>query len=284
MEMERITYSELLQEGKALLETAAVQEADIDSWLLLEYVTGMDRSCYFLKSTETAAEEEMTVYRKLISQRAGHIPLQYLTGVQEFMGLPFWVNQDVLVPRQDTECLVETALEFAKGKKVLDLCTGSGCIAVSLVVLGQVKECHAADLSAKALETARKNAKRNNAEITFMESDLFEKVTEVYDIILSNPPYIPGDEIEGLSEEVRGHEPHMALDGGMDGLIFYRRIAAESKAYLADGGMLFFEIGCEQAEAVREIMEAEGFYDIVCKKDYAGNDRVVYGKKGKENV
>ena len=121
MEMERITYSELLQEGKALLETAAVQEAEIDSWLLLEYVTGMDRSCYFLKSGETADEEEMTVYRKLVSQRAGHIPLQYLTGVQEFMGLPFWVNQDVLVPRQDTECLVETALEYVKGKKVLDL-------------------------------------------------------------------------------------------------------------------------------------------------------------------
>ena len=251
METGHITYRQLLQEGTGILQEAGIQEAEIDSWLLLEYVTGMDRSFYFLKSEKEAEEEEKAVYRKLIRQRAGHIPLQYLTGVQEFMGLPFWVNQDVLVPRQDTECLVETALAYVKGKKVLDLCTGSGCIAVSVAVFGQVKECHAVDLSEKALETARKNAKRHHAEITFIKSDLFEDVAGVYDVILSNPPYIPDKVIEGLSEEVRKH--------------------------LSEGGMLFYEIGCEQAEDVREIMQAEGFCDILCKKDYAGNDRVIYG-------
>lgn len=277
METGHITYRQLLQEGTGILQEAGIQEAEIDSWLLLEYVTGMDRSFYFLKSEKEAEEEEKAVYRKLIRQRAGHIPLQYLTGVQEFMGLPFWVNQDVLVPRQDTECLVETALAYVKGKKVLDLCTGSGCIAVSVAVFGQVKECYAVDLSEKALETARKNAKRHHAEITFIKSDLFEDVAGVYDVILSNPPYIPDKVIEGLSEEVRKYEPYMALNGGSDGLSFYRKITKESKEHLSEGGMLFYEIGCEQAEDVREIMQAEGFCDILCKKDYAGNDRVIYG-------
>lgn len=277
MEAGHITYRQLLQEGTGILQEAGIQEAEIDSWLLLEYVTGMDRSFYFLKSEKEAEEEEKAVYRKLIRQRAGHIPLQYLTGVQEFMGLPFWVNQDVLVPRQDTECLVETALAYVKGKKVLDLCTGSGCIAVSVAVFGQVKECHAVDLSEKALETARKNAKRHHAEITFIKSDLFEDVAGVYDVILSNPPYIPDKVIGGLSEEVRKYEPYMALNGGSDGLSFYRKITKESKEHLSEGGMLFYEIGCEQAEDVREIMQAEGFCDILCKKDYAGNDRVIYG-------
>lgn len=277
METGHITYRQLLQEGTGILQEAGIQEAEIDSWLLLEYVTGMDRSFYFLKSEKEAEEEEKAVYRKLIRQRAGHIPLQYLTGVQEFMGLPFWVNQDVLVPRQDTECLVETALAYVKGKKVLDLCTGSGCIAVSVAVFGQVKECYAVDLSEKALETARKNAKRHHAEITFIKSDLFEDVAGVYDVILSNPPYIPDKVIEGLSEEVRKYEPYMALNGGSDGLSFYRKITKESKEHLSEGGMLFYEIGCEQAEDVRKIMQAEGFCDILCKKDYAGNDRVIYG-------
>ena len=277
METGHITYRQLLQEGTGILQEAGIQEAEIDSWLLLEYVTGMDRSFYFLKSEKEAEEEEKAVYRKLIRQRAGHIPLQYLTGVQEFMGLPFWVNPDVLVPRQDTECLVETALAYVKGKKVLDLCTGSGCIAVSVAVFGQVKECYAVDLSEKALETARKNAKRHHAEITFIKSDLFEDVAGVYDVILSNPPYIPDKVIEGLSEEVRKYEPYMALNGGSDGLSFYRKITKESKEHLSEGGMLFYEIGCEQAEDVRKIMQAEGFCDILCKKDYAGNDRVIYG-------
>ena len=276
--MEHITYRKLLQEGTDILQNVGLQDAEIDSWLLLEYVTGMDRSYYFLKCEEEAEEEEIAVYRKLIHQREGRMPLQYLTGVQEFMGLPFWVNQDVLVPRQDTESLVETALPYVKGKKVLDLCTGSGCIAVSVTVFGEVKECHAVDLSEKALETARKNAERHQAEITFLQSDLFEKVTEVYDVILSNPPYIPCDVIEGLSEEVRGHEPHIALNGGMDGLSFYREITKKSKDHLSEGGMLFYEIGCEQAEDVIKIMQAEGFSDVLCKKDYAGNDRVVYGR------
>lgn len=275
---QKITYQQLLQEGNCLLQKELIPDAEVDSWLLLEHVTGMSRSRYFLEREKEASADEVTVYRKLLWQRAEHIPLQHLTGEQEFMGLSFLVNKHVLVPRQDTECLVEAALEYVKGKRVLDMCTGSGCIAVSFMVLGGAKECHAVDLSKEALDVAQKNAVRNQAEITFLESNLFEKVTGRYDVIVSNPPYIPPGVIEGLSVEVREHEPRMALDGGEDGLFFYRRITRESKFHLTEGGYLFYEIGCEQAEAVMTIMEKEGFTDISLKQDYAGNDRVVYGR------
>lgn len=276
--VQSVSYQQLLQEGKQKLLQAEIADAENDSWLLLEYVTGMSRSRYFLQSSQKAAAEEAVMYQKLISQRAEHIPLQHLTGEQEFMGLAFQVNEHVLVPRQDTECLVETALEYVKDKRVLDMCTGSGCIAISLMALGQVKACDAVDFSKEALEVAQKNAVKNQVDVTFINSNLFEKVAGQYDVIVSNPPYIPPDVIEGLSKEVREHEPRMALDGGEDGLSFYRRITKESRAYLTEGGYLFYEIGCEQAEAVMEIMHSEGFGEVCCKKDYAGNDRVVWGR------
>jgi release factor glutamine methyltransferase len=272
---EEISYDRLLQEGTASLAKNGILDAGLDSWLLLEYVTGMSRSQYFLKKDDHAAQGERETYRKLVAQRASHIPLQHLTGEQEFMGLPFWVNRHVLVPRQDTECLVETAMEYVKGKRILDMCTGSGCIAVSLAVLGKPEVCCAVDLSQKALETAQKNAVRNGAAVTFLESNLFEKVEGRYDVIVSNPPYIPPKVIEGLSAEVREHEPRMALDGGADGLAFYRRITRDSKEHLTDGGWLFYEIGCEQAEDVMGILRAEGFYKIALRQDYTGKDRVV---------
>jgi len=274
-----MTYQELLEEGRKALEISGIADAETDSFLLLEYVTGMDRGQFFLKRKDLPSEEEVMQYRRLIAIRSSRVPLQHITGEQEFMGMPFFVNEKVLVPRQDTECLVELSLPFVKGKRVLDMCTGSGCIAVSLMVLGNPSVCHAVDVSEEALEVARQNARRNHATVTWIESDLFEKVTQTYDVIISNPPYIPPDVIEGLEEEVREHEPRLALDGGEDGLAFYRKITKKSKAYLEKNGYLFYEIGCEQAADVMAIMKAEGFSEVVCRKDYAGNDRVVYGRR-----
>lgn len=273
-----MTYQELLEEGRQTLKIAGIADAEMDSFLLFEYVIGMDRGQFFLKGKDLAPAEEVMQYRRLITVRSSRVPLQHITGEQEFMGLPFFVNEKVLVPRQDTECLVELSLPFVEGKKVLDMCTGSGCIAVSLAVLGKPSVCHAVDISEEALDVARQNAERNHAAVTWVRSALFEKVTQKYDVIISNPPYIPPNVIEGLEEEVRVHEPRLALDGGKDGLAFYRDITKESKAFLEDGGYLFYEIGCEQAADVMAIMQAEGFLEVMCRKDYAGNDRVVYGR------
>lgn len=274
-----MTYQELLEEGRQTLKIAGIADAEMDSFLLFEYVIGMDRGQFFLKRKDVVPEEEVIQYRRLIAVRSSHIPLQHITGEQEFMGLPFSVNEKVLVPRQDTECLVELSLPFVKGKKVLDMCTGSGCIAISLMVLGNPSACHAVDISEEALEVARQNAEKNHVPVTWIKSNLFEKVIQKYDVIISNPPYIPPRVIEGLEEEVREHEPRLALDGGEDGLVFYRDITKESKAYLKEGGYLFYEIGCEQAADVMAVMAAEGFSEVVCRKDYAGNDRVVYGRR-----
>lgn len=271
-------YQELLAEGKQVLMKAGIPDADVDSFLLLEHVTGMNRGKFFLRSQEPAALEEVKRYQELLEQRKQHIPLQHITGEQEFMGFPFYVNKHVLVPRQDTECLVELALAYVPGKRLLDMCTGSGCIAVSLMLLGKPMVCHGVDVSVDALEVARRNARRNQAEVTFIESDLFDKVTETYDIIVSNPPYIPPEVIEELSVEVREHEPYLALAGGEDGLDFYRIITKKSIEHLVKGGMLFYEIGCGQAADVMAIMKEAGFEKVVCRKDYAGNDRVVFGR------
>lgn len=274
----RFSYQELLMQGKRALADIGIPDADLDSFLLLEHVTGMNRGQFFLRAKEPASLAEAERYRELLEKRKQRIPLQYIVGEQEFMGLPFYVNEHVLVPRQDTECLVELALAYVRGKRVLDMCTGSGCIAVALSVLGNPAECRGVDVSADALEVAERNARRNRADVTFIQSDLFDRVTGAYDIIVSNPPYIPPGIIDGLSEEVRKYEPYLALYGGEDGLTFYRRITKESIGYLSEGGMLFYEIGCEQALDVMEIMKEAGFRDVACRKDYAGHDRVVFGR------
>lgn len=279
MNTESKTYAQLLHEGEECLLREEIADAKLDAFLLLEYVSGMNRSSYFLKSEEEMPETEKKRYQELIQKRAEHIPLQHLTGEQEFMGLPFEVTPDVLIPRQDTECLIETALPYVTGKKVLDMCTGSGCIAVSIAVLGENVTCDAVDFSKDALKVAKRNAVKNEAQVRFIESDLFENVTGVYDVIVSNPPYIPPRVIEGLMEEVRCHEPRMALDGGEDGLDFYRKITRESISHLRENGLLLYEIGCEQAADVMALLTETGFTDVCCKKDYAGRDRVVYGKK-----
>ena len=268
-------FGDILDKGREILKQAGISGSGIDAWYLLEYVTGMGRAEYFLKKNDTAPCGIVKEYLKLIDVRASHMPLQYITGSQEFMGLEFKVSEDVLVPRQDTETLVEYILPYVKGKKVLDMCTGSGCIAVSLAKLGGAALCVAADYSEKALVAARRNAKLNNVNIQFIQSDMFKNITGCYDIIVSNPPYIETAVIDTLMPEVREHEPRAALDGGIDGLSFYRIIAGNAKDYLCPGGLLAVETGALQGLQVMEIFKGSGYKYVCMQKDLSGNDRVV---------
>lgn len=274
-----MTYRELYEEGKAELEQAGIEEASLDARLLLEFVCGTSHSDLLVHGSRDMDAEKERNYRELTASRAGHIPLQHLTGEQEFMGLSFSVNENVLIPRQDTEVLVEEVMRaMSDGSRILDVCTGSGCILLSLLHYSNGCSGVGTDISEKALETARVNAGRleeKNAE--FVQGDLFENVEGRFHVIVSNPPYIATQVIGGLMEEVRLHEPMCALDGGEDGLYFYRRITKEAKFHLCGGGQLFFEIGHDQGEAVSELMRAEGYRDVECIKDFAGLDRVVFG-------
>lgn len=272
-----MTYEALLRQGVEALQAARIAEASIDAMYLLEDICGMNRMNYLMNQQTKVDEGKIEVYMHKIEIRAKHVPLQHILGKQEFMGYEFVVNENVLIPRQDTEILVEEASKVAEGKRVLDLCTGSGCIILSLAKLCHLAEAVAVDLSPKALEVARENNRRLQGQVTFVESDLFSKVEGSYDVIVSNPPYIETEVIEGLMEEVRDHEPKMALDGGADGLVFYRRLVEEAPMYLANPGYLFFEIGCDQGEAVKELMEDRGFTNCRVVKDLAGLDRVVTG-------
>jgi len=211
------------------------------------------------------------------------VRLQHLTKVQEFMGLPFYVNRHVLIPRQDTELLVETALAALDGQsvRILDMCTGSGCILISIMAHsrsapGQISGT-GADISAEALAVAAANARNLQVAAEFIESDLFENVSGLYDIIVSNPPYIRTADIDRLAIEVKNHDPLLALDGKADGLFFYREIVKQSREYLVKGGRLIMEIGCDQGLDVSRMMTAQGFSDVIVKKDLAGLDRVVSG-------
>jgi release factor glutamine methyltransferase len=273
------TYKELLQTARETLKEYGIADADVDAWYLLAHVFNMKRTDFLLHGEELAPEDDGKKYMELVKKRAGHIPLQHITGTQEFMGLEFEVSQDVLIPRQDTEILVEEVLRFCEGKTVLDMCTGSGCIIISLMKLGMASQAIGVDLSKKALEIATKNAHKHNVEVEFVQSDLFEQVQGRYDIIVSNPPYIPTFEIEHLMPEVRDYEPVTALDGSTDGLLFYRKIVAATKDYLNRDGFLFFEIGHNQGEEVKQILQEEGFTDINIKKDFSGLDRVVSAKR-----
>ena len=273
------TYRELLGQAQALLRQSGINDADIDAWYLLEYIFGIKRAQYYLLLNEQAPEENAREFLKLAKKRAMHIPLQYITGTQEFMGLVFEVNEDVLIPRQDTELLVEEVLKVSDGKEVLDMCCGSGCIIISLAKLGRLKKAAAADISEKALAVAKKNAARHQVDVEFINSDLFGSVKGSYDIIVSNPPYIPTSDIEKLMPEVKEYEPRLALDGMVDGLEFYRRIVDDSRKHLNRDGYIFFEIGYNQAEAVSQILSDAGFCDITVRKDLSGHDRIVSARR-----
>ncbi len=284
-----MTLREALKAGEAYLAQREIPDAAIDAWYLLEYVLKReaqiraDRAWYLLHSREMLEERLWEAYRGLLDERGNHRPLQYITGEQEFMGILFFVNDKVLIPRQDTELLAEEARRrLSPGDSLLDVCTGSGCLAVSLMKLVPGIRGTACDISAEALSVARENARRQQVDVEFRQGDLFSPIEGRFDVIVSNPPYIPTGEIEGLMEEVRRFEPMLALDGSEDGLYFYRRLAAEAPDFLRDGGWLLVEIGCDQGRAVAELFEEAGFCEVNCKKDLAGLNRVVTGRRPPE--
>ena len=286
MKQKTLTLKQLYKVGTVKLAEEGIEEFSLDAWYLLEYVTGVSKAMYFAEPERTVSEENADRYIDCIRQRAAHIPLQHITGEQEFMGYPFCVNEHVLIPRQDTEILVEEAIQIMRPKmKILDMCTGSGCIVLSILKMCKEKyymmdlQGVGADVSEEALKVARENGRRLEVPVTWIQSDLFAKIPEEekYDVIVSNPPYIETAVIDTLQEEVRLHDPYIALDGKEDGLYFYRMIISEAGKYLKTQGKLMFEIGCDQAEAVEELMKNAGYEQITVKKDLAGLDRVVYG-------
>lgn len=302
-------YKELYLMGAGWLLEAGIAEAKLDARLLLEYVCKTDRNTLLVHPDLEVPEEQEKSYVNCIQRRMEHIPLQHITGTQEFMGLEFYVNKDVLIPRQDTEILVEEVMPHVHdGMHILDVCTGSGCILISLMQYSNDCAGVGTDLSGKALQVAVKNAEiilgakgmqvsmgnayPENGEAHFVQGDLFEALESSaalqsdgqnglskakFDIIVSNPPYIATEVISTLEPEVAVHEPMMALDGKEDGLFFYKKIIARAGKYLTRGGKLFFEIGYDQGAAVSKLLEDAGYSDIEIKKDYGGLDRVVFG-------
>ena len=279
-----MTYREAIETGTRILQKENIADAKIDAWYLLQMACKIDRNFYYLHEEDELTAEQQSEYESTVHKRAEHVPLQYIIGEQEFMGLKFKVNSNVLIPRQDTETLVEEALRVAKpGMRVLDLCTGSGCIIISLAKNVADISCTGSDISKQALLVAKENAKANEVEVEWERSDLFENISGTFDLIVSNPPYIPTGEIPGLMPEVRDFEPVDALDGKEDGLYFYRIITEKSPEYLTSDGYLSFEIGYDQGEAVSAMMRQCGYTQVEVIKDLAGNDRVVKGRK-KEHV
>lgn len=274
-----MNYTEAFLMGMQKLKEAEIGEAQLDARLLLEEVCGTDHNtllCHGDREVSEAAEEQ---YRRALEQRAVHVPLQHLLGYQDFMGLRFQVNEHVLIPRQDTEILVEEAMRYLHdGMRILDLCTGSGCILLSLLHYSNDCEGTGVDISKEALQVAALNAELLGIKADFLKSDLYEKVTGKFDLLVSNPPYIERKVIPTLMEEVREYDPYIALDGGEDGLDFYRRIIGGAQDYLKRGGQILMEIGSGQAKAVSELLREAGFKEIDVCRDFAGLDRVVSGR------
>lgn len=316
---EGLTWRELLDAGGIMLMNAGVPDAGTDAWYLMEAAFGIDRVHYYLDQNRPIRAERLEkgygIYQEMLKKRAKRVPLQQILGTQNFMGLNFYVDENVLIPRQDTETLVERVLKDYPKKELslLDMCTGSGCIAISLALLGGYKDVTAVDLSEQALKVAKKNARQHfliqkgttrsksfqvsenpwcirletwlldgnrNTErhtLSLLKSDLFQEIGPevMYDVIVSNPPYIPSAVIDGLEPEVRDHEPRLALDGSEDGLHFYRVLALECSRHLKKGGSIYFEIGYDQADAVSRILTIAGYKEIEVIKDEPGLDRVV---------
>jgi release factor glutamine methyltransferase len=274
-----MTYREALDNGEKELSRAGIGDARNDAWLLLAMVCQIDHTFYYVHMDEEMDAELLENYEGLIKKRKERVPLQYITGEQEFMGLRFRVNSSVLVPRQDTETLVEEALKrITPGMKVMDMCTGSGCILISILKNCNGLEGWGYDISKQALQVAKENAKLNEVAANFEWSNLYENVMDTFDMIVSNPPYIPTDEIAGLMPEVAQYEPVLALDGKEDGLFYYRKLIAGCREFLKPEGMLLFEIGYDQGAAVSKMMRYAGFSEVSVIQDLAQHDRVVYGK------
>jgi release factor glutamine methyltransferase len=279
-------YRDLYEEGARILSGVIEEEreARLDARLLLEHVCGTNLQTLLLDAERIVPCEEVARYRELLVRRSKREPLAYIVGRSDFMGLTFAVDHRVLIPEQDTENLIEEIMkETCDGDRILDLCTGSGCILLSLLHYSNGSTGVGTDLSRDALDVAQKNAERLSLQdrCEWREGDLFEAVREgeKFDLIVSNPPYIRSAVIGGLAPEVQAHEPMMALDGGEDGLTFYKRIIPEACQYLVTGGMLYLEIGYDQAQEVTALMEEAGYYEVRTIRDYGGNDRIVCGIK-----
>lgn len=275
---------ELLKEGKQKLINNKVEDANIIARILLEHILKIQRQELIKKLEQEVEKEEKQEYEKEIQNIIQGMPLQYITNKQEFMKLPFYVDENVLIPQPDTEILVEEVLSISNKEsknKILDICTGSGCIGISLAYYLQNAKITMSDISKKAIEIAEKNAKNNGIieKVEIIESDLFKNIKEKFDIIVTNPPYIETKTISSLAKEVQ-KEPKLALDGGEDGLLFYRKIIEEVPNFLKNNGYLCMEIGYNQKEKVIELAKQKGiFVTIEAKKDLAGNDRIIICKK-----
>ena len=275
------TFRELLKKGTEKLVKAGVPDAGSDAWMLMEFAFEIEKGYYFLHEDDKIEKEQQERYEKLIAEREKRIPLQQITQTAWFMGYPFYVNENVLTPRFDTEILVEQVGKLLKpGMRILDLCTGSGCILLSL--LSEYRELNLegvwADISAAALDVAKENQKRLKVKASMVESNLFSQVEGEFDLIVSNPPYIATGELQKLMPEVRDHEPQLALDGKEDGLYFYREIIKQASGYLRSGGWLCFEIGYDQGVALEQLMKYAGYKNVKIGKDLAGLDRIAIGQ------
>jgi len=284
MELRR-TLKNVIKSGEDILRKSDIDNSAYDSFALISDILNIDRSYYFLHEQDEVLEDVYIAYMKRIKRRANHIPLQHIIGYTEFWKYRFFVNEYVLVPRQDTETLVEEALKkIDQNATVLDMCTGSGCILISLALETNFQEGIGVDISKEALAVASRNKESlKTKNVEFLESDLFEKLQGIFnhrfDVIVSNPPYIKTSVIEELDEEVRVHDPIMALDGHENGLYFYEAITAQSVDFMKAGGWLIYEIGYDQAEDVKQIMIRCGFGNIEIVKDLTGHDRVLIGQK-----
>jgi len=284
MELRR-TLKNVIKSGEDILRKSDIDNSAYDSFALISDILNIDRSYYFLHEQDEVLEDVYTAYMKRIKRRANHIPLQHIIGYTEFWKYRFFVNEYVLVPRQDTETLVEEALKkIDQNATVLDMCTGSGCILISLALETNFQEGIGVDISKEALAVASRNKESlKTKNVEFLESDLFEELQGIFnhkfDVIVSNPPYIKTSVIEELDEEVRVHDPIMALDGHENGLYFYEAITAQSVDFIKAGGWLIYEIGYDQAEDVKQIMIRCGFGNIEIVKDLTGHDRVLIGQK-----
>ena len=279
--MDKVEYSlkGLLTDGTKMLTQAGIDEAELDARYILEYITGLNSAQYFIHSEDIIEKNKAEEFFRLIERRSKRIPLSYVIGTRDFFGLTFKVDENVLIPEQEAELLVEEVIKHSEGKSVLDMCTGSGCIAISIALFGKPSKVAASDISEKALKVARENAKSLKAgEISFIQGDMFENVTDKFDIIVSNPPYIETGEIDELMPEVRDYIPRLALDGDIDGLKFYRIISKEAVKKLNKNGRIFYEIGYNQSRAVASILLENGFTDVKIMKDYSGLDRIVMAK------
>lgn len=280
-----ITYEQALIEGRTVLRNAGIEEYAVDAFLLLSELFGMSRTQYYMRQKDIMPQEDYERYMSALARRGMHEPLQYITGKACFMGYDFSVDRNVLIPRMDTEILVVEAEKVIRndfGKKehikVLDMCTGSGCILTALALRNERVDGLGVDISKDALLVAEKNAKDLRCgSVMFLQSNLFEHVNETFDMIVSNPPYIETEVIEGLMEEVKSFEPYIALNGREDGLYFYREITKSAARYLNAGGALCYEIGCGQADEVLALMKENGFQNCRVVKDLAGLDRVCIG-------